>query len=129
MSYDDKYDIEMYNEESVLMNEHKQKFGKHRYYPSNKQQTFIKNAVTGIKYPYMVGSFDQQRLYKMIDATGTCNSDGYVIKSKYDLPNPDANHLFYDSPEQCMKHLRIAIQQKEIDNWRERSKMFTAEKE
>lgn len=120
-----RYEFETYNEEDVMEKTVKNS-GKRRYYPSNKPQTLIRNAVTGIKYPYLVGSVDQLRLYKMVDTTGTCNSEGCVIKSKHDLPNPNTNHLFYDSPEQCMSHLRIVIQSDDIVRWRERSQSISS---
>jgi hypothetical protein len=110
-------DMDIFNEENITAKT-TNKLGRRRYYPSNKQETAIRNAVTGIKYPYLVGSVDQKRLYKIVDATGTCNPDGYVIKSKYDLPNHATNHLFYDSPEQCMSHLKISIQPDSIASWR-----------
>jgi hypothetical protein len=124
MSYElDNYDFETYNEENVLEKNTK-KVGKRRYYPSNKPQSYIRNAVTGTKYPYLVGSKEQRCLFKMVDATGTCDSEGFIITSKYDLPNSNPNHLFYDSPEQCMSNLRISIQPDEIARWRERTKTF-----
>jgi hypothetical protein len=120
----ENYDFETYNEEDVMEKTVKKR-GRRRYYPSNKAQTYIRNAVTGVKYPYLVGSSEQRVLYKMVDATGTCDQDGFVITSKYDLPNPNPNHLFYDSPEQCMSNLRISIQPEDIARWRERSQTFT----
>ena len=116
----DNYEFETYNEENVLEKTTK-KVGKRRYYPSNKAQSYIRNAVTGVKYSFTVGSAAQRALYKMVDATGTCDSDGFVITSKYDLPNSNPNHLFYDSPEQCMSNLRISIQPEDIARWRERT--------
>ena len=88
-----------------------------RYFPSNKPQTFIRNAVTGVPYPYVVGSKEQSLLYKTVDATGTCDDKGYVIKARSDLPCPNTNHLFYDSPEQCMSHMRITIHPAEVKRW------------
>jgi hypothetical protein len=117
----ENYDLETYDEENVLNNTRK-KFGKRRYFPSNKPQTYIRNAVTGVKYPYMVGSYDQRRLFKIVDATGTCNEDGFILKTNQ--PNFNTNHLFYDSPEQCMVHMHISIQPEEINKWRERSSLF-----
>ena len=117
----DTYDIDYYNEEDVREKTAK-KIGKRRYYPSNRPQSLIRNAQTGIAYPYAVGSVDQCRLYKIVDATGTCNSDGFVIKG--DLPNPNPNHLFYDNPEQCMSHLRVSIQTDDIARWRERAQKY-----
>ena len=88
-----------------------------RYFPSNKAQTYIKNAVTGVPYPYIVGSKEQRLLYKIVDTTGTCDEDGCVIKSRSDLPNHNTNHLFYDSPEQCMSHLRLTINADDVKKW------------
>ena len=114
--------------EEDVMEKNVKKRGKRRYYPSNKPQTNVRNAVTGVKYPYLVGSADQRALYKMVDSTGTCDGDGFMITSKYDLPNSNPNHLFYDSPEQCMSNLRISIQPDDIARWRERSLTVTASK-
>ena len=111
---------EIFNEEQISRKTTK-KTGKHRYFPSNKPQTFIRNALTGLKYPYIVGSCEQSCLYKMVDATGTCDADGYVIMSRDNLPNPNTNHLFYDSPEQCASHLHISIGETEITRWRMRT--------
>ena len=120
----DNYEFETYNEENVMEKTTK-KVGKRRYYPSNKAQSYIRNAVTGVKYSFTVGSAAQRVLYKMVDATVTCDEDGFVITSKYDLPNSNPNHLFYDSPEQCMSNLRISIQPEDISRWRERSQTLS----
>jgi len=90
-----------------------------RYFPSNKPQMFIRNAVTGVPYPFVVGSKDQSSLYKIVDTTGTCDSEGYVIKSRSDLPNHNTNHLFFDSPEQCMSHMRIQLNHDHVKKWRD----------
>jgi len=94
-----------------------------RYFPSNKPQSFIRNAVTGVPYPYVVGSKEQSLLYKIVDATGTCDGEGYVIKARSDLPNSNTNHLFYDSPEQCMSHMRLIINQSEVKRWHEQHQL------
>lgn len=101
----------------------KKRSKRRRYYPSNTPQTFIKNAVTGVPYPYMVGSNDQLMLYKIVDATGTCDTDGYVLKSRSDLPNPNTNHLFFDSPEQCMSHMRLSLNPDDVKRWHEKHGM------
>jgi hypothetical protein len=94
-----------------------------KYFPSNKPQVFIVNAVTGVPYPYVVGSKEQTLLYKMVDATGRCDEDGYTIKAADDLPNFNTNHLFYDSPEQCMSHLRVTINQADVKRWHDHRQM------
>jgi len=88
-----------------------------RYFTSNKPQLFIRNAVTGVPYPFVVGSTEQSSLYKLVDTTGTCDSDGYVIKVRRDLPNFNTNHLFFDSPEQCMNHMRITLTPAHVKQW------------
>jgi hypothetical protein len=132
----------VFNEEFVT--KHSQsKMGKRRYYPSNAPQSFIRNAVTGVKYSIRVGSREQSLLYKMIDATGVCNADGYVIPleqrrtpvtrkldrnsfyikptNEKSAPNHTTNHLFYDSPEQCMLNLNITLSPDEISRWQLRN--------
>ena len=91
-----------------------------RYFPSNKPQTFIKNAVSGVPYPYKVGSNEQSLLYKIVDATGTCDENGYVLRSRSDLPNPNTNHLFFDNPEQCMSHMRLTLNPAVVKRWHEK---------
>jgi hypothetical protein len=110
-----------YAEEDIISKKSTKKVGRRRYYPSNKPQAYIRNAVTGTLYPYVVGSADQRQLYKMVDATGTCDQEGFVILAKDDLPNFNTNHLFYDSPEQCMSSLHVTIQPDAIAKWREQA--------
>lgn len=106
---------EINNEDSVTQKKGNRRV---RYYPSNKQQTIIRNAVTGVEYPWKVGSTDETRLFKMVDATGTCDSDGRVIRSKDVIGAMVTNHLYYDSPDQCMKHLNVTISPEWIEKWR-----------
>ena len=94
---------------------------KRRYYPSNISQNFARNAVTGVDYLFRVGSLQQRQLYKMVDVLGTCDAEGFIIKDRNNLPNPNPNHLFYDSPEQCMSHLNVTIPFEDIKRWHERT--------
>jgi len=98
-------------------NTSQKKTGKRKYFPSNRPQTLIRNAITGVEYPYYTGSSEQTLLYKCVDSTGTCDSDGYMIRSSNLLPNSNPNHLFFDSPEQCMRHMHITISAEMIQNW------------
>ena len=117
----EKPELDFYEEDFVNRNQQNAKRSKRpRYFPSNTQQAFIKNAVTGVPYPYVVGSKEQSLLYKIVDTTGTCDPDGYVIKSRADLPNHNANHLFYDSPEQCMSHLRLSLNPEHVKSWHDK---------
>jgi hypothetical protein len=82
-----------------------------------------------VPYPYVVGSKEQSYLYKIVDSTGTCDSEGYVIKTRSDLPNHTTNHLFYDSPEQCMSHLRLSLNQDDVKRWHETRQNKTEQEE
>ena len=116
------YEVTTNDNEPMFKNEEMVKrTKKHRYYPSNIPQTFVRNAVTGVKYPFLVGSNEQRQLYKMVDAMGTCDTEGFIIKDRNNLPNLSPNHLFYDSPEQCMSHLNVVIPFEDIKRWREKT--------
>ena len=91
------------------------KTGKRKYFPSNSPQSLIRNAITGVEYPYYTGTKEQSLLFKCVDSTGTCDSQGYFIKSG--PTNYNTNHLFYDSPEQCMRHLHISFSSDFIKKW------------
>ena len=90
-----------------------------RYYPSNKPQSLVVNAQTGVPYTFNVGSKEQQRLFKTVDATGVCDEDGFVTTSNRTTYNSNTNHLFYDTPEQCMTHLRISFERTFVEQWHE----------
>ena len=62
-------------------------------FPSNVQGRFIVNAVTGIAYPWRVGSMFEDLLWKVCDSTGR---RGKVEPDMY----------FYDSPKQAIDHRR-----------------------
>lgn len=62
-------------------------------FPSNVQGRFIVNAVTGIAYPWRVGSIYEDLLWKICDSTGR--------RGKLE---PDM--YFYDSPKQAIDHRR-----------------------
>jgi hypothetical protein len=118
------YDAMHSNEDDVK----KSKKGHCKYYPSNKQQALIKNALTGLPYLWRVGTIDEKRLFKVVDTTGTCDGEGYLIRRGGVLPNPNPNHLYYDSPDQCMSHLNLTFEKALIDSWRHtRNDLFGTE--
>lgn len=73
-------------------------------YGSGQQGSRIRNAVTGYRYPYFVGSSDEALLFKVSDATGR-------YKRKERLA------LYYDSPEQFENHHFITLGQHVKDKW------------
>tara|TARA_B100000902_G_scaffold376126_1_gene406830 strand:- start:243 stop:788 length:546 start_codon:yes stop_codon:yes gene_type:complete len=93
------------------------KRGRSVYYTSNMPDSYIKNAFSGHIYPYKVGSFDSLQLYKVMDSTGTVDKDGVKL-SKTKRPNGSSNILYYDSPEEYMRHRRIKLDSDKINSWK-----------
>ena len=60
-------------------------------YGSGSHRTLIRNAVTGARYDILVGSIDEDILFKVIDASGRNGRREPLM-------------LYYDSPEQYEKH-------------------------
>ena len=79
-----------------------------RSFSSNVQGRYIVNAVTGVQYPWRVGSACEDLLWKVCDAR--------VSRGKYE---PD--FYFYDSPQQAAEHRRYhrnAFSQDSLDWWK-----------
>jgi len=98
------------------------------FHPSNTPGQFIKNAVTGVEYPWRTGSIDAQRLFKIVDTLGKCDSTGYKLKpNSSNYPNPSPNQCYYESPQQFMTHRRMTVQPLLIQQWEARQEMFKAQ--
>ena len=70
----------------------------------------IRNAETGDYYKYKVGSKDEDLFFKAALASGK-------LKTKN-----NSNILFYDSPEQCEKHLMIELENYIKEQWVDKKK-------
>jgi hypothetical protein len=95
---------------------------KRAHYPSNTADSFIKNAITGTVYPWKVGSTDSKRLFKVVDTLGLHDSSGFKLpgrKRRSDVGqiNPNPNHLYYDSPEEFMRHRNCTVSPALIESW------------
>jgi hypothetical protein len=97
-----------------------------KYFPSNGAMSRIRNALTGVEYPFWrTGSqAAYDNLFHIVDTTGVCDNEGYVIAVKArkytQYPNPQPNHLYYDNPEQFMRHQHIALNPTFVAQWRSR---------
>ena len=69
-------------------------------FSSNVMGTPIVNAITGVKYPWNVGSFEENHLWKVVNCTR-------FIPMTY----------FYDSPEQYEAHKRVTIDPESKAAW------------
>jgi hypothetical protein len=66
--------------------------------------TKIRNAVTGAKTPYLVGSLNEELFFKVMDASGNGG-------------RKDSLMLFYDSPEQYENHQFIILDEIIKESW------------
>jgi len=76
-------------------------------YCSGDVGTHIRNAVTGHRYPYRVGSKEEDLLFKVGLATGELGVN--------------SGSLFYDSPEQYEKHCFTTISTEGKNRWHEKN--------
>lgn len=114
------------------------------YYPSNVSNTYIRNAATGVMYPFKVGSAESRQLFKIVDTTGLNDINGKRImpprqrnkngsKPTHTLPNHITNHLYYDSPEEFARHfstkqrVNVNLNPEFVKGWHEKRKSLTTE--
>lgn len=99
------------------------------YFPTNKPTMFIRNAVTGLEYPYRVGTTESLQLFKVVDTLGVYDSNGVKLNKKSaSFPNRNPNHCYYDSPEQYMTHSRNRLDPELVKRWKARTKgTYTAD--
>jgi hypothetical protein len=77
-------------------------------YGSGPNGSRIRNAVTGQYYPYLVGSVNEDLLFKVVDASGrNCRQEPLI--------------LFYDSPEQYENHKFVTLNQQLKEQWYQKS--------
>lgn len=80
-------------------------------FPSNIEGNYIVNAITGAKYPWKVGSLDDQRFFKVTDTANNVNWHSV------DYGKRACNKLFYESPYEYMNHRNINLDKETINNW------------
>jgi hypothetical protein len=76
-------------------------------YGSGIQGTLVRNAVTGYKYNIVVGSSNEDILFKVIESSG---------RNK----RRDPLMLYYDSPEQYENHHRTTVSTEVKQKWNQR---------
>ena len=77
-------------------------------YGSGTIGTRIRNAVTGVKENFMVGSADEDLFFKVTDSTGRYGRKDPLI-------------LYYDSPEQFENHHFTTVNQDIKNRWYEKN--------
>jgi hypothetical protein len=94
-------------------------FHKTSYVPGS----YIKNAITGEYYKYLVGSNNEKLLFKILICTGEKGTLNYVNGEWIAEPCI----LFYDSPEECERHLCSEIKMETKRLWLEKRNKYLFE--
>ena len=89
----------------VLGRNGKYKKKKVEFYTSGDRGTRIRDAITGIYYNDKVGSFNEDKFFKVSLATGQCNSKN------------GSHMLFYKTPQQYMAHFATQLSEDMIHKW------------
>lgn len=98
--------------------ERKTRVRRRHYFPTRLGGLCV-NAKTGCKYHWRQGSFEEMRLYKVIDATAYYDKDGFRRKPGEPV-NKDPIFLYYDSPREYARHNNCELNQNLVDWWNAR---------
>lgn len=88
---------------------------KRKFFPTKRGMSIV-NAVSGYEYPWTQGSFDEKRLFKVIDSTAYYDEKG-VVRHRTNNNIGTPNLLYFDSPEQYMMHMRQKIAHNKLMAW------------
>ena len=76
---------------------------------------YILDAITGEKYPWRVGTFNEKRFFKLTDTT---NSTDVGRKGNYDSSLGRSSHkAYYENPHAYMNHKRIDLDEELVKQW------------
>jgi hypothetical protein len=101
----DKGYNKIYKNGLVLGRNGKYKKKKIEFYTSGDRGTRIRDAITGIYYNDKVGSFNEDKFFKVSFATGQCTSKN------------GSHMLFYQTPQQHMVHFDTQLHPDIIKKW------------
>lgn len=75
----------------------------------------IVDAITGEQYPWRVGSFDEQRFFKVMDTTNTGELSKKGSSGSYYGRN--SRKAFYENPHAYMRYKRMELNEDLVKNW------------
>lgn len=75
----------------------------------------ILDAITGAKYPYKVGSYDESKFFKVKSTTAYRNTHS---KLQYPASHTTSNQAFYQNPQAYMNHLKVQLSDDIVNNWK-----------
>ncbi len=90
-----------------------------KVYYSDVVGSMILDAITGAKYPYKVGTINENKFFKVRSTTAYKNRSA---KMEYPACASVTNQAFYESPEAYMNHHYVKLSDDIVKNWHERVK-------
>ena len=87
---------------------------KKEYY-SNVIGSNIVNAISNAKYPWRVGSKDENRFFRVINTVPYTNYKRKGSINNYD--SVSSCKAFYENPHEYMEHCNIELDQEYVDSW------------
>tara|TARA_Y100000389_G_scaffold203592_1_gene252523 strand:+ start:2468 stop:2866 length:399 start_codon:yes stop_codon:yes gene_type:complete len=88
---------------------------KKKEYYSDRVGDYIVNATTGAKYPWRVGSENENRFFRV---TNTLSSTSNERKGTYDsYSSRSSRKAFYENPHEYMKHNNIVLDEEFVKEW------------
>jgi len=103
-SFDKGYN-KIYSGGIVLGKNGKKKKRQIEFYTSGDRGTRIRDAITGSYYNEKVGSFNEDKFFKVSLATGQCTSKN------------GSHMMFYQTPQQYMTHFGVQLNPSIIEKW------------
>ena len=82
----------------------------------------ILDAITGAKYPYKVGSYDEKKFFKVRSTTAYRNKHS---KLQYPATHTMTNQAFYESPQLYMNHMKVKLSDDILEKWKSRNDTIT----
>jgi hypothetical protein len=95
--------------------ERKTRVRRRRFFPTRIGGLCV-NAKTGQHYPWRQGSFEELRLYKVINSTAYYDKDGFHRRRKDEI-NKEPLILYYDSPQEFARHNKCKLDEDLIKWW------------
>ena len=106
--HDNDHDNYHDNDHSILNN--KPSFSSRRKgnkcYYSNVVGSYIVDAITGEKFPWKVGSYDERRFFRYINTI-----------NKEDPYSRTFQKAFYENPHAFMRHTRVELDETLVNEW------------
>ena len=86
----------------------------------------ILDAITGEQYPWRVGSFNENRFFKVTDTTNNVDT---TRKGDYDSCYGRSSHkAYYENPHSYMNHKRIELDEELVRQWYDKvNRLFPGE--